>query len=69
MLAIGLLASWLGTLMWNRASQLLPAALTGQLIVFETSRRSAMPSCFAAPCQTRRRRWVSPPVRRGCCSG
>ena len=36
MLAIGLLASWLGTLMWNRASQLLPAALTGQLIVFET---------------------------------
>lgn len=36
MLAIGLLASWLGTLLWNRASQLLPTALTGQLIVFET---------------------------------
>lgn len=36
MLATGLLASWLGTLLWNRASQLLPAALAGQLIVFET---------------------------------
>lgn len=36
MLLIGLLASWLGTLLWNRASQLLPTALTGQLIVFET---------------------------------
>ena len=36
MLTIGLLASWLGTLCWNRASQLLPTSLTGQLIVFET---------------------------------
>lgn len=36
MLCAGLLASWLGTLLWNRASQLLPTALTGQLIVFET---------------------------------
>ncbi len=36
MLAIGLGASWLGTLLWNRASQLLPASLAGQLIVFET---------------------------------
>lgn len=36
MLLIGLLASWLGTLLWNRASRLLPAALVGQLIVFET---------------------------------
>ena len=36
MLTLGLCASWLGTLLWNRASQLLPAALTGQLIVFET---------------------------------
>jgi drug/metabolite transporter (DMT)-like permease len=36
MLAIGLLASWLGTLLWNRASKLLPTALGGQLIVFET---------------------------------
>ena len=36
MLGTGLGASWLGTLLWNRASQLLPASLTGQLIVFET---------------------------------
>lgn len=36
MLLLGLLASWLGTLLWNRASQLLPTALSGQLIVFET---------------------------------
>ncbi len=36
MTAIGLLASWLGTLLWNRASQRLPTALSGQLIVFET---------------------------------
>jgi drug/metabolite transporter (DMT)-like permease len=36
MLAMGLLASWLGTLCWNAASQRLPTALSGQLIVFET---------------------------------
>ena len=36
MLAIGLCASWLGTLCWNRASRLLPTSLAGQLIVFET---------------------------------
>ena len=36
MLVLGLLASWLGTVLWNRASQLLPTALAGQLIVFET---------------------------------
>lgn len=36
MLAAGLLASWLGTLCWNEASQRLPTALLGQLIVFET---------------------------------
>ncbi|MDT3671991.1 MAG: DMT family transporter [Aromatoleum sp.] len=36
MLATGLAASWLGTLLWNRASQALPAAFVGQLIVFET---------------------------------
>ncbi|MEI8304387.1 MAG: DMT family transporter [Burkholderiales bacterium] len=29
-------ASWLGTVLWNRASQQLPTALAGQLIVFET---------------------------------
>lgn len=36
MLAVALLASWLGTLCWNAASQRLPTALAGQLIVFET---------------------------------
>jgi drug/metabolite transporter (DMT)-like permease len=36
MLMTGLAASWLGTLLWNRASHALPAALLGQLIVFET---------------------------------
>ena len=36
MVAIGLLASWLGTLCWNAASQRLPTTLVGQLIVFET---------------------------------
>jgi drug/metabolite transporter (DMT)-like permease len=36
MLAIGLFASWLGTLCWNEASQRLPSSLAGQLIVFET---------------------------------
>ena len=36
MFSIGLFASWLGTLCWNEASQRLPTALAGQLIVFET---------------------------------
>lgn len=36
MLTLGLLASWLGTLCWNEASQRLPTALVGQLIAFET---------------------------------
>jgi drug/metabolite transporter (DMT)-like permease len=36
MLAIGLFASWLGTQCWNEASQRLPTALVGQLIIFET---------------------------------
>ncbi len=36
MLAIGLFASWGGTLCWNEASQRLPTTLAGQLIVFET---------------------------------
>ncbi|MDC7690590.1 DMT family transporter [Vogesella indigofera] len=36
MAVIGLFASWLGTLCWNEASQRLPTALAGQLIVFET---------------------------------
>ena len=36
MFAIGLFASWLGTLCWNEASQRLPTNVAGQLIVFET---------------------------------
>jgi drug/metabolite transporter (DMT)-like permease len=36
MVAVGLLASWLGTMCWNEASQRLPTALAGSLIVFET---------------------------------
>ena len=36
MFAVGLFASWLGTLCWNEASQRLPTSLVGQLIVFET---------------------------------
>ena len=36
MFSIGLIASWLGTLCWNEASQRLPTSLVGQLIVFET---------------------------------
>jgi drug/metabolite transporter (DMT)-like permease len=36
MFAIGLFASWLGTLCWNESSQRLPTTLAGQLIVFET---------------------------------
>jgi drug/metabolite transporter (DMT)-like permease len=36
MASLGLLASWLGTLCWNEASQRLPTTLVGQLIVFET---------------------------------
>ena len=36
MLTLGLCASWLGTMLWNKASQRLPTSLAGQLIVFET---------------------------------
>lgn len=36
MLTLGLCASWLGTMLWNKASQHLPTSLAGQLIVFET---------------------------------
>jgi drug/metabolite transporter (DMT)-like permease len=45
MAAIGLFASWLGTLCWNEASQRLPTTLAGQLIVFETL--SALAYAFA----------------------
>jgi drug/metabolite transporter (DMT)-like permease len=35
MLLLGLLASWLGTWLWNQASARLPASIAGMLIVFE----------------------------------
>ncbi len=50
MFAIGLFASWLGTLCWNEASQRLPPTLSGQLIVFETL--AALSYAFVL-----RRRW------------
>jgi drug/metabolite transporter (DMT)-like permease len=53
MVAIGLLASWLGTLCWNEASQRLPTTLVGQLIVFETL--SALAYAFAL-----RGQWPAP---------
>lgn len=33
---LGLLCSWVGTYLWNRASFLLPVSLAGQLTIFET---------------------------------
>ena len=36
MMAVAVFSSWLGTLFWNEASQRLPTAIAGQLIVFET---------------------------------
>jgi len=45
MATLGLAASWLGTLLWNQASRLLPTSLAGQLIVFETL--SALAYAFA----------------------
>ena len=36
MLVLGVSASWVGTLLWNHASQKLPTSLAGTLIVFET---------------------------------
>jgi drug/metabolite transporter (DMT)-like permease len=53
MFGIGLFASWLGTLCWNRASQRLPTTLAGQLIVFETL--SALAYAFVL-----RGRWPDP---------
>ena len=58
MLALGLLASWLGTLCWNEASQRLPTTLAGQLIVFETL--AALAYVFAL-----RARWPEPVVGLG----
>ena len=56
MLLIGLMASWLGTLLWNQASVRLPTSLVAQLIVFETMfallyafiLRGALPSVIVA---------------------
>jgi drug/metabolite transporter (DMT)-like permease len=53
MFSIGLLASWLGTLCWNEASQRLPTTLAGQLIVFETL--AALSYAFVL-----RRQWPEP---------
>lgn len=39
MLAVGLFASWLGTLCWNEASQRLPTSLVGQLSCSRRCRR------------------------------
>jgi drug/metabolite transporter (DMT)-like permease len=36
MVILGITASWLGTVLWNYASQKLPTSLAGTLIVFET---------------------------------
>lgn len=58
MVATGLFASWLGTLFWNRASALLPTALTGPLIVFETL--SALAYAFLW-----QGRWPTPDVAAG----
>ena len=58
MAAIGLLASWLGTLCWNEASQRLPTTLVGQLIVFETL--SALSYAFVL-----RGQWPPPAVLGG----
>jgi drug/metabolite transporter (DMT)-like permease len=58
MFAIGLLASWAGTLCWNEASQRLPTTLAGQLIVFETV--SALSYAFML-----RGRWPEPKTLAG----
>ena len=58
MFAVGLLASWLGTLCWNEASQRLPPALAGQLIVFETLSALAYAALL-------RGRWPEPLVGAG----
>jgi len=58
MFAIGLLASWLGTVCWNEASQRLPPSLAGQLIVFETL--AALSYAFVL-----RREWPQPQTLAG----
>lgn len=58
MFAIGLFASWLGTVCWNEASQRLPPSLAGQLIVFETL--AALTYAFVL-----RRQWPAPETLMG----
>ena len=58
MFAIGLFASWLGTVCWNEASQRLPPSLSGQLIVFETL--AALSYAFIL-----RRQWPAPETLAG----
>lgn len=35
-LVLGVLCSWVGTFLWNKASELLPVSYAGQLTIFET---------------------------------
>jgi drug/metabolite transporter (DMT)-like permease len=58
MFAIGLFASWLGTVCWNEASQRLAPSLAGQLIVFETL--AALSYAFVL-----RREWPQPETLAG----
>jgi drug/metabolite transporter (DMT)-like permease len=48
MLTLGFASSWLGTLCWNASCQRLPAAISGQLIVFETLAALAMGYAYRA---------------------
>ncbi len=35
-LFLGIIVSWMATLLWNRVARVLPIAMAGQLVVFET---------------------------------
>lgn len=58
MLVLGFFASWLGTLLWNYASQQLPRGLSGQLIVFETLAALTYAYCW-------RQEWPAPAILLG----
>ncbi len=45
-LFLGIVVSWLATVMWNRVARVLPIAMAGQLVVFETL--SSLIYAFAA---------------------
>lgn len=60
MTVIGLFSSWIGTLCWNEASQRLPTAFVGQLIVFETL--AALAYAYLL-----RGRWPEPLTAAGIC--